>query len=94
MINTGRMRTAVILLLSFVFTVVAMCAEPRFASCRILLLPGLAIAFGIFRALGVNLAGRATLVWSLATAFNTLIYSGMALLSFWIVRRFSPRFSA
>lgn len=83
--------TALVVLLSFLFTVAVMCLEPRYPSCRILLFPGLAIAFGMFRVFGMNLAGRATLVWSLATAFNTVIYSAMTLLPLWILRRFWPR---
>ena len=83
--------TALVVLISFVFTMAVMCAEPRYPSCRLFLFPGLAMAFGVFRAVGLNLAGRATLVWSLATVFNTLIYSAMTLFPIWIVRRFWPR---
>ena len=82
--------TVLIVLLSFVFVVALMCAEPRFPACRIYLFPGLAIAYGMVRALGMNLAGRATFVWALATVFNTLIYSVMTWVSFWAVRRFWP----
>jgi hypothetical protein len=86
-----RTTTVLTLLVSFVFTVTVMCLEPRHPSCRILLFPGLAIAFGMFRMFAVNVAGRATFVWSLATVFNTLIYSATTLLPLWIVRRFWPR---
>jgi hypothetical protein len=82
--------TALIVLLSFVFVVALMYAEPRHPSCRIYLFPGLALAFGIFRGLGINFAGRGTFVWALATVFNTAIYGVTTWLSFWMVRRFWP----
>jgi hypothetical protein len=82
--------TALIVVLSLVFVVALMCAEPRFPSCRIYLFPGLALAFGMFRAFGINVAGRGTSVWALATVVNTLIYSVTTWLSFWMVRRFWP----
>ena len=82
--------TALIVLLSFVFVVALMWGEPRHPSCRLYLFPGLIMAFGIFRMVGINVAGRATPVWALATVINTLIYSVTTWLSFWAVRRFWP----
>jgi hypothetical protein len=59
MIDMGRMRTtALILLISFVFTVTVMCAEPRYPLCRIFLFPGLAIVFGIFHVFRASLVGH------------------------------------
>jgi hypothetical protein len=82
--------TLLIVLLCLVFVVALMWAEPHHPAVRIYLFPGLAIAFGMVRALGMNLAGRATFVWALATLFNTLLYSAMTLASFWLTRRFWP----
>jgi hypothetical protein len=86
------MRTAaLILLISFVFTTIVMCAEPRYPFCRIFLFPGLAIVFGIFHAFQASLVGRTPLVWYSSTAFNTLIYSFLIFLFLKIVRHFSSR---
>jgi hypothetical protein len=82
--------TVLIVLLSLVFVVVLMYAEPRHPACRIYLFPGLALAIGMFRALGINFVGRGTSVWAVATVVNTLIYSVTTWLSFWMVRRFWP----
>ena len=81
---------ALIVVFSLVFVVAALCAEPWFHSLRLFLFPGLAIAFEMLRAMGVKVAGRATFVWSLATIFNTILYSVMMWFSFWLVRRFRP----
>ena len=86
-----KMRTtALIVLLSLVFVLVLMWAQPRHPYCRLYLFPGLALAFEMFRAVGINVAGRATSVWALAIVINTLIYSVTTWFSFWIVRRFWP----
>jgi hypothetical protein len=84
------MRTiALILLVSFVFTLTVMCAEPQHPLCRIFLFPGLAIVFGIFHVFRTNLVGRAPLVWYLSTALNTLIYSATICLFLGVMQRFS-----
>jgi len=82
--------TALIVLLSLVFVLVLMYAEPRHPACRLYLFPGLALAIGMFRAFGINVAGRGTSVWAVATVINTLIYSVTTWLSYWMVRRFWP----
>ena len=83
--------TALIVLFSLVFTMAAMAAMPHFPSARLFIFPGLLLAFKMLSGLGMNLTGRASLVWTLATVFNTLIYSVMMWFSFWLVRRFRPR---
>lgn len=84
------MRTiTIVLVASFMFTMLVMCAEPRYPSCRVFLFPGLAIVLGTFHAFQINRLGRSLIIWNLSTALNTLLYSALILLFLKIGQRFS-----